>query len=363
MSASPLHEGPAIGCFVSPHGYGHATRATAVLEALLHHNPELRLHLFTTVSEQVFRQTLPDFTYHSTIVDVGLAQASALQTNIPETLDRLAELLPYSEELLNDLARQCAGCRFILADIAPLGIAVAQRAGIPSVLVENFTWDWIYSPYCHDFPQLAQFSAYFEKLFAAADIHIQTEPLCQPGPCDLHCGPIFRKARGESDSIRHFLKPGGRPIVLITMGGVNEQVDFHGLLSARPDMFFVLSGCGKTSRQLPNILELGRETSIYHPDLIAAADLVVCKAGYSTIAECSQAGARVISVGRDDFAETAHLERFLRQELNAICISPATFRAGKWFHLAERLLNEPRPASAIENGAEIIASFLAEKLL
>ena len=51
----------------------------------------------------------------------------------------LAELLPYSEELLNDLARQCAGCRFILADIAPLGIAVAQRTGIPSVLVENFT--------------------------------------------------------------------------------------------------------------------------------------------------------------------------------------------------------------------------------
>jgi len=363
MSAPPLRSKPAIGCFVSPHGYGHATRVTAVLEALLHHNPELRLHLFTTVPEQIFRQSLPDFTYHNTIVDVGLAQASALQTNIPETIDRLATLLPYSEKRLHDLAQQCAGYQFILADIAPLGIAVAQRAGIPSVLVENFTWDWIYEPYCQDFPQMARFSAYFERLFAAADIHIQTEPLCRPGPCDLHCGPIFRKTRGERDSLRYFLKPGERPIVLITMGGVAEQVDLLGLLSARPDMFFVLSGCSKTCRPLPNVLELGRETSIYHPDLIAAADLVVCKAGYSTIAECSQAGSRVISVGRDDFAETVPLERFLQQKLSAVCIGPAAFHAGEWFHLADQLLNEPCPAAATENGAEIIASFLARKLL
>lgn len=352
-----------LGCFVSPHGFGHATRATAVLEALQRLRPELRLHLFTTVPEQVFSQTLTNLTYHSTIVDVGLAQTSALKTNIPETINRLSALIPYREELLDGLARLCAKCRFILADIAPLGIAVAQRAGIPSVLVENFTWDWIYAPYRRDFPQMAVFAAYFEKLFASADIHIQTEPLCQPGPYDLHCGPIFRKTRGESSSIYQLLKPGNRPIVLITMGGVDEELDFTGRLAARPDMFFVLCGSNKTNRPFANIMELGRETNIYHPDLIAAADLVVCKAGYSTIAECCQAGARVISVGRDDFAETAPLESFLQSRLNCVCIRPATFHAGEWFQLAEQLLSGPRPAPAVENGAEIIASFLTRKLL
>lgn len=352
-----------IGCFISPHGFGHATRTTAVLEAILCLQPELHPHLFTTVAEGVFRQTLPKLTYHKTIVDVGMVQTSALQTNIPKTIDRLEALVPFNEELLNELAQQCADCRFILSDIAPLGIAVARRAAIPSVLVENFTWDWIYAPYCRQFPRLSAFAEYFGNLLATADIHIKTEPLCQTGPCDLHCGPIFRETREEHSSIREWLNSGNRPIVLITMGGVDEQLDFTGMLSLHPELFFVLCGCKKTQQPCPNVLELGREISIYHPDLIAAADLVVCKAGYSTIAECCQAGARVISVGRDDFAETAPLEKYLQKRLGAACISPAAFHAGEWFDLVKNLLTEPRPAPAKENGAAVVAAFLAQKLL
>ena len=33
-----------------------------------------------------------------------------------------------------------------MCDISPLGLMVAERAGLPSVLVENFTWDWLYAP-------------------------------------------------------------------------------------------------------------------------------------------------------------------------------------------------------------------------
>src|SRR2546430_2106058 len=35
----------------------------------------------------------------------------------------------------------------VIADVPPLGISAAHAAGIPSVIVSNFTWDWIYAYY------------------------------------------------------------------------------------------------------------------------------------------------------------------------------------------------------------------------
>jgi hypothetical protein len=34
--------------------------------------------------------------------------------------------------------------KIVVADIPPLAVAAAERAGIPSVALANFTWDWIY---------------------------------------------------------------------------------------------------------------------------------------------------------------------------------------------------------------------------
>ena len=37
--------------------------------------------------------------------------------------------------------------RLVIADAPPLGCAAAAAAGIPSVVISNFTWDWIYAEY------------------------------------------------------------------------------------------------------------------------------------------------------------------------------------------------------------------------
>ena len=46
------------------------------------------------------------------------------------------------------------GARLVIGDAPPLAFAAAQAAGIPSVLVANFTWDWIYA-YYPEFESLA----------------------------------------------------------------------------------------------------------------------------------------------------------------------------------------------------------------
>lgn len=347
-----------IACFISPHGFGHATRTIAVVEKLQQLRPDLHPHVFTTVPESLIRQTLGCFTYHQVLVDIGLVHNSTLEEDLDATLARLDAFLPFSLPLVNRLAALCADCSFILCDIAPLGIAVAKQAGIHSILLENFTWDWIYEAYLEGFPQLAAHAQYLQGEFARADYHIQTEPLCNPGKRDLLCGPIFRQKRGDAADIRRTLSCSTKKTVLITLGGLPHQLPNWPALSQYSDYNFIFSGQRATERISKNIFYLDRESSLYHPDLIDAADLVVCKAGYSTVAECCQAGSRVIAVGRPDFAETNVLQNYIQEVLGGLCINAETFISGQWLPLIPEILKKETSPPLRENGAQVAADFL-----
>ena len=53
---SALHK-DRIACFISPHGYGHAARAAAVMEAFHYLDPEKEFEIFTSVPEWFFRHS------------------------------------------------------------------------------------------------------------------------------------------------------------------------------------------------------------------------------------------------------------------------------------------------------------------
>ena len=350
-----------IACFISPHGFGHATRVIAVLEALRQLHPDCHAHLFTTASETLFG-SLTDFTYHPEPVDIGLVQSSALTVDIAATCVELDQLLPYSAERLARLADRCAGCSIILCDIAPLGIAVGRLAGIPVVLLESFTWDWIYEPYCRKYPELRRHARFLGDLFQRADYRIQTEPLCLEARRDVVCGPIFRRLRMTSDKIRTRLNVRDRSLILITLGGILQQLPELRRFEDQPDLFFVIAGQPHTELVAENCLLLQRDTDLGHPDLIDAADLVVCKAGYSTIAECCQAGARVIVIGRDDYPESPPLQSYVKRVLGGVSITAEQYEWGDWLPLARELLSRRKPAPAAENGADRVAAFLSSLL-
>ena len=348
-----------IACFITPHGFGHATRMTAVLEALQRKIPNLHPQLFSTVPESLFAETLNTFNYHPLACDIGLIQKNGLHADLPATITRLQEFLPFENSLLNSLAEKIQGCSLVLCDIAPLGIAVAGKAGIPSVLIENFTWDWIYQAYLPRHPALQAAIDYLAGQYQQADIHIRTEPVCGTTKGQLHCGPIFRRIRKQRPEIRQELRCQDKKLVLISMGGIDLELPFVHQLSALPNTVFLLAGQEKNHRLADNVFLLSRNSGFYHPDLINAADLVVCKSGYSTVAECFQAGVPIVTVGRATFPESALLEQFCARELAGQILGQEEFLSGSWLSRLHTLFSEPRQAAALQNGADSIAEHLS----
>ena len=368
MSPSPDRGNPhLIACFVSPHGFGHASRTAALIDAVHRLEPDVRFSIYTTVPEWFFSDSLNvPFQYHPVHTDIGLVQKNAFEEDIDLTLQRLDEFLPFNPRLVNELVRSLRSnpADLVVCDIAPLGIAAGKGAGVKTLLIENFTWDWIYRGYPAVSERMERHIRYLERFFHAADYHIQTEPLCRKNTCDLSVGPVSRRFRNDPEKTRKSLGvPPSERMILVSTGGIPESYGFLEKLRRMSGFFFVLPGAGATQTVIGNTVLLPHRSDYFHPDLVCASDVVVGKAGYSTIAEVYAAGVPFGYVTRPGFPENAGLVEFIRSNIPALAIDESDFRAGRWLEelpaLSEMPKNEATAGNEAKRAAEFICSILA----
>jgi UDP:flavonoid glycosyltransferase YjiC (YdhE family) len=350
-----------IGYVISGHGFGHATRAIAVMQAL-QQCMDVRFIILTSVPPWLFHDSLTaPHVVHAMETDIGLVQHSALSEDLPATLKALRGLYPLRKQHIDKAAVLLSGCHLVFSDIAPLGIVAAKRADIPSILVENFTWDWIYAPFEQSTPGLAPLSHSIGELFLQADFHIQAKPICNPGPCDLVVEPVARQLRTpEQVRLQMQCRPNQR-LVLVTMGGIKGQLKNMMNLDAlkdRDDTVFVLTGMSNKGESQENLRLLAPDTSCYFPDLVASADLVVGKSGYSTVAEAYQGQTAYGYIKRPGFRESQVLESFLDSYLTSWEIKEHALESGAWLNGLDQFDQPQKPTSQPENGAAQIALFV-----
>lgn len=301
-------------------------------------------------------------TIHAEAVDVGLVQQSPLVEDLEATLHALAVFSEETEGRVERIAAHLTGCRLVLCDIAPLGLAAARLVGIPSVLIENFTWDWIYEGYSRQWPQFQPHVAALAALFSLADHRFRTRPFCGSAPCDLVVDPVARPiCRPEQLRRRLYLEP-AQQLVVLTMGGIGAEIVALQPLLRRLDLIFVLPGWTRENEFTGNLRFLGREASWYHPDLVAAADLVVGKLGYSTVAEAYQAGTPFAYVTRPAFRESADLAAFVAANLPSVEITREQLASGAWLTVLPRMPAKKIPTPHTANGAEQAADYLVSLL-
>ncbi|KAJ6434761.1 hypothetical protein OIU84_000072 [Salix udensis] len=148
VSASRKHL--VFAYYVTGHGFGHATRVVEVVRNLILAGHDV--HVVTGAPDFVFTSEIqsPRLFIRKVLLDCGAVQADAL------TVDRLASLEKYSEtavkpresilateiEWLNSIKAD-----LVVSDVVPVVCRAAADAGIRSVCVTNFSWDFIYAEY------------------------------------------------------------------------------------------------------------------------------------------------------------------------------------------------------------------------
>jgi hypothetical protein len=354
-----------VAYIVSPHGFGHAARACAVMAELHRRRPAIRFEVFTEVPTWFFADSLPPcFSYHRFSSDVGLVQSSPLIEDLQATVGHLDEFwsdgtrVQGIAERLRDLE-----CTTVVVDISPLGLAAANAASLPSILVENFTWDWIYGRYPDAPSELCEHGRRMAELFTSATLRIQTDPICQMSPTAVRVPPVARAPRSDGRTTRAALGVGiDEAMIVVSMGGVPWDYGvFSELEHSSGPWIVVPGGSERKPRRCGRLILLPFHADAYHPDLVAASDVVVSKLGYSTVAEAYRAGAALAYVGRPRFPESPVLARWVEENMVAAEITEAALRNGEWLGVAEELLRAPRRMPEEPNGAMRAADVILER--
>mgnify|MGYP000010554424 FL=1 len=138
--------------------------------------------------------------------------------------------------------------------------------------------------------------------------------------------------------------------------------DFVDRLKKQTDIHFIIPGTAQTERLQDNLILLPENSGYYHPDLINAADAVVGKVGYSTIAEIYQAGVPFGYSPRTHYRESKPLVDFVENHMSGFAIRETEFQNGDWIHRLTDLLALPRIQQDTPNGADQIAGFISTLL-
>ena len=326
----------------------------------------MQIELFTRIPRWFFSSLGDNVHFHELDCDLGLVQSDALRVNYDETLTDLADRLPFDPAEIRRLAQRLRRlhCHSVLCDIAPLGLAAAKAAQLPSVLVENFTWDWIYEGLAVQAPALSDYAQLLRPMFQHADLHIQTQPVCEVVENAHQVGPVARAFRSSAKETRSTLAlKQSTPMVFISMGGTSTSFPFTEQLKSRFSCIdFVISGVGNEVHKDQNVTLLPVQCPLHHPDLVRAADLVIGKAGYSTIAEVHASGTPFGYFVREDYPEMAPLVAFAEKTISGKPLAAQHFASGQWLDQLPELLTlkrQPVPdaTAAVQCAELILASF------
>jgi L-arabinokinase len=364
---------PSVFFYISGHGFGHVSREIEVVNALAGAPPGLSIVIRTAAARRLFDQTVRvPFTFIDGACDTGVVQIDSLRLDEEATIRRAAEFHRRLPELA---VREAAllrehDARFVVADTAPLAAVAASAAGVPSVVLANFTWDWIYE-------------GYPEALAAAPDlIPLLRDAYRHAGEAwrlPLHGGftmfdhPIdlpfiARHARLDRADVRQRLQlPADTPLALASFGGYGlRDFDLHRL-DCLDDWIVVITG-NYRDRALPAGVRFIDEDPMYasgvcYEDLVGSVDVVVTKPGFGIVTECLANDTAMLYTSRGRFVEyevmVAEMPRFLR----CVHIELESLRAGRWRDGLTRARELPPPPERPRtDGAEVVAGMIAERV-
>ena len=360
-----------IAVYVSGHGFGHSTRTAEVLRALRERAPDLPITVSTSAPSFLFEGVVaPPLEVRRVECDVGLVQKDALVIDEPGTAARWREFAAGWDNLVATEAEwlRSSGARLVLGDIPPLAFAAAAAAGVPSVALGNFSWDWIYEHVGGREPVLREAASLCRDAYGRAQLLLRL-----PFAGDLGAFPriedvplVARRPRLSKEEARDRLGFDGEPTVLLSFGGPGLpgiDLEAYGALGGYR---FVLTGASGDGPPPPNLHRLAGDdldaAGLEYTDLVGAADVVVTKPGYGIVTDCIGAGTRMVYTDRGDFPEYPILTREMIRYFPAVYATNEQIRNARIGPALESVRAQPVPETPQIDGAEVVAEHLVAHL-
>lgn len=358
--------------YVSGHGYGHATRTSEVLRALVALRPDCTVHVRSNVPSHLFAG-IQQVQYHACArsLDPGVVEeADSLGVDIRATWKAIEAYYRQREQILAGEVRwiEQRAIRLVVADFPPLAGVVAAACGLPCVGIGNFTWDWIYEPLAND-EACRQWLAWIREGYALMHIWLRL-PFSHGDERGVFCRVsdvplVARRPRRGPREVCQLLgvaPADRRRRAVLAMRGRIPAAARSAAIAANPDWLFLHFDAGSIAAG-ENELAVTLTPELLFTDVLSVCDVAISKFGYGMVSECVAARSRLLCPPRRDFREDEIFARDAAAHLRLAPISRDDFLAGRWSQPLRSLAEQPtvEPALATD-GAEACARQIAALL-
>ncbi|MGA1132040.1 MAG: glycosyl transferase [Prochlorotrichaceae cyanobacterium] len=358
---------PILYVAITNHGYGHATRMASVLAEVVRRCPEVLLVLATAAPRSLLESYLEgvEFIYRPRTFDVGVVQSDGITMDKAATRSRLLEIQHRQAAIIAGEVNfiRLNGVQLVLADIPPLATRIAQRAGVPCWMVSNFGWDFIYQSWGEEFEAIV---SWIQDCFRHCDrlFRLPFHEAMAAFPQVEDVGLTGGSPRHDLNQVReHFaIETPPERTVLLTFGGLGLQSIPYETLAQFPDWQFLTFD--RHAPSLPNLRSI--QDPAYRPvDLMPLCHCIISKPGYGTFSEACRAGTPIVTLTREDFAESQLLLQGIQAHTPHHIISPQTFLEGHWDFLRqpfEKPKGSPSQPTLRHDGNQTIAAAVVDFL-
>jgi len=303
-----------VAWYVTGHGFGHATRTIALARKILKNDSNIEI-LFLSQKKQLnfIIKSLSRFKDRVfgkiNTHDIGLHLKSfdepdieKMEVNLNDYLSHINEITTNEVTILKKFETQ-----FIVSDCVPHALVVANTLGIKSLLLTNFTWVKMYEGI------LGKEQTELRQMYNLADYFIQLMPFQEKTDLSpytkrgFYCRDFSKEKALEER--KHLLK-NYENIVYFGMGmSVEYSNDFKKFFdNNKKTAFIVPSSFPKISGNCYPIPIDETESQ----NFVMAADYVITKAGWSTVAESLIAGKAMVVLDRKNIPEDITTIEYLR---------------------------------------------------
>ena len=327
-ASHPLDRSTMLAVYVSGHGFGHSTRTAEVLRELRAREPALPITIVTSAPAFLF-EGLGATVRPPRLRRGARAARPARDRRGRDARPRAPRSRSAGRRWWSGRRTGCArpGARLVLGDIPPLAFAAAHAAGVPSVGLGNFSWDWIYR-------ELARGRAGDGRGGRGRGAGLRRRPallLELPFAGDLAAFPrreripmVARAPVGRTRRRAWSARPGARSArrpVLVRRARLRRG---RGRMR-RPSMRCAAGSASSTSPTSSR--ERLRALGLLYQDVVGAVDVVVTKPGYGIVTDAIAAGTRLVYTDRGDFPEYPILVEEMARYLPVAYVSGDDLRA------------------------------------
>ncbi|WP_340597887.1 glycosyltransferase family protein [Priestia megaterium] len=309
-----------IAYYISDYGYGHATRSTAIIRELLKRNENVKIIICHSFALSFLQQSFkhePRIAFRKVVTDVGyVLQENSLEPDAKLLSNNVSS---YASEFSTKLDQEIQFMKeknisFVISDISPLGISSAAALNIPSLGLSNFTWYTAYQGLIEE-----QLLSFLHKQYKQMTYYFSLA--CSNEP---HWGIEENQSFGfysryidnhEVQRIRKEIDPAGESHIIYFGLGMKVNIGTLSELAIwrSPNCKFIVSS--NVNVNYPNVYHIPTnavETQYY----VAAADLVLTKAGWGTVSEAVCAGVPLLITNRSSMKEDRHtIDYLVRHQL------------------------------------------------